>query len=265
VWIAQISDPHVRPPGMLYKGVVDANAALAAAVRQINALDPLPDLVLLTGDVTEDGEPAAYDAARGILAALRPRLLVIPGNHDDRTAFRAAFYDHRHLPAQGPLHYVDEACGPMRVAALDVTVPGAHHGETDAAGLRWLEQVLASAPDRPTIVMMHQPPLCTGVPYLDKYRCFGAERLAEVVSRFPAVERVLCGHVHRLMQMRFAGTLLCTAPSTATAIALRPCADAAPASFIEPPGFLLHHWQVGSGMVTHSVPIGTFPGPFPFA
>jgi hypothetical protein len=67
------------------------------------------------------------------------------------------------------------------------------------------------------------------------------------------------------MLMRFAGTLLCTAPSTATAIALRPWAEATPASFIEPPGFLLHHWRPGHGMLTHSVPIGAFPGPFPFA
>jgi 3',5'-cyclic AMP phosphodiesterase CpdA len=265
MWIAQISDPHLRPHRMLYNGVVDSNAALEAAIRQINALNPLPDLVLLTGDVAEHGEPAEYDVARDILAGLQPRLLVIPGNHDDRAAFRDAFHDYRYLPAQGPLHYVDNAAMPVRVVALDVTVPGLHHGEVDAAGLGWLEGVLTSAPDRPTIIMMHQPPLQTDVPYLDKYRCFGAERLAQVVSRFPAVERVLCGHVHRHMLMRFAGTLLCTAPSTATAIALRPWAEATPASFIEPPGFLLHHWRPGHGMLTHSVPIGAFPGPFPFA
>ncbi len=67
------------------------------------------------------------------------------------------------------------------------------------------------------------------------------------------------------MQLRFAGTVLCTAPSTATAIALRPHPTAEPASFIEPPGFLLHHWKPGTGLLTHCIPIGTFPGPFPFA
>ena len=42
-------------------------------------------------------------------------------------------------------------------------------------------------------------------------------------------------------------------------------ADADPASFLEPPGFLLHHWRDQGGMLTHSVPIGDFSGPFPFA
>jgi hypothetical protein len=86
-----------------------------------------------------------------------------------------------------------------------------------------------------------------------------------VIAQYPSVERIVCGHVHREMQLRFAGTVLCTAPSTTTAIALRSRPTAEPASFIEPPGFLLHHWKPGTGLLTHSIPIGAFPGPFPFA
>jgi hypothetical protein len=67
------------------------------------------------------------------------------------------------------------------------------------------------------------------------------------------------------MQLRFAGTTLCTAPSTTTTVALRLQPDAKPASHIEPPAMLLHHWREGTGLVTHFVPIGIFPGPYPFA
>ena len=49
MWIAQVSDTHIRPHGVLYQGTVDSNAMFATAVGQINALDPSPDLVLLTG------------------------------------------------------------------------------------------------------------------------------------------------------------------------------------------------------------------------
>lgn len=264
MWIAQLSDPHIRPAGVRYKGVVDANAGLAAAVARLNALDPPPDLVLLTGDVVDEGSAAEYAAAREILGALRARLLVIPGNHDDRAAFRLAFHDHAYLPAAGPLHWVVEDAGPVRVVALDVTVPGRHHGQVDAAGLDWLAAVLAAAPARPTVLLLHQPPLQCGVPYLDAYRCFGGAALAALLWEHSNVERVLCGHVHRTMLRRFGGTLLCTAPSTATAIALRPWPAAAPASFEEPPGFLLHQWRP-EGMLTHLLPIGAYPGPHPFA
>ncbi|MGO8918046.1 MAG: phosphodiesterase [Stellaceae bacterium] len=265
MWIAQISDTHIRPAGVLYQRVADSNAMVAAAIGQINALDPLPDLVLLSGDIVDEGRPAEYAMARQLLATLTAPLRIIPGNHDDRSACRAAFHDHAYLPASGPFNYVDDRSGPVRIVALDVTLPGQHHGEVDDDALSWLDGVLASDRERPTLLMMHQPPFACGVPYLDQYWCRGGERLAAIVARYPAVERIVCGHVHRQMQLRFAGTVLCTAPSTVTAIALQPRPDARPASFLEPPGFLLHHWQADRGLLTHSVPIGAFPGPFSFA
>jgi 3',5'-cyclic-AMP phosphodiesterase len=263
--IAQISDTHIRPENVLYQGVADSNAMFSAALAHLNALDPRPDLVLLSGDVVDAGTPAEYAHARRLLAALEIPLLVIPGNHDERAAFRAAFHDHAYLPAQGPLHYIAGGHGPVRIVALDVTLPGRHHGAADAAALAWLDQALAREPARPTIVMMHQPPFACGIAYMDKYWCEGGEALAALLRRYPAVERLVCGHVHRSMQLRFGGTVLCTAPSTTTAIALRLQPEAAPASYMEPPACLLHHWTPATGIVTHVSFIGAFAGPYSFA
>jgi 3',5'-cyclic AMP phosphodiesterase CpdA len=140
-----------------------------------------------------------------------------------------------------------------------------HHGLVDETAARWLDETLEAAPQRPTIIMMHQPPFDCGVPYLDAYHCRNGERLAQVVARHRQVERIVCGHVHRFMQLRFGGTVLCTAPSTTTAIALRLKPDAKPASHIEPPACLLHHWRPEIGLITHLSPIGSFPGPYAFA
>lgn len=267
--IAQLSDPHIRPRGALYQGVVDSNAMFAAAIAQVNAFNPAIDLVLLSGDIVDEGQPAEYEMARALLSELRVPYLVIPGNHDGgfaagHAAFRAAFQDHAYLPAAHPFHYAVEA-GPLRILALDVTLPGLHHGLIDSARLAWLEQALAQEPQWPSIVMLHQPPFACGIPYLDKYWCEGGDGLAELLARYRSVERVLCGHVHRFMQLRFGGTLLCTAPSTATAIALQLDPAAKPRSYIEPPAFLLHHWRPETGLITHFVPVGDFPGPYPFA
>lgn len=263
--IAQLSDPHLRPKGVLYQGVVDSNAMFEAAIAHLNGLSPQPDLVLITGDIVDEGAPEEYALARGLLAAIRQPLLVIPGNHDEREAFRHSFSDVSTIARSGPLHFVADNVGPVRIIGLDITVPAEHHGDFDEAAAAWLDTALAAAPDRPTIVMMHQPPFASGIAYVDAYWCRNGERLAALISRYPHVERIACGHVHRFMQLRFGGTLLCTAPSTTTAIALRLHADAEPASYLEPPAFLLHHWKADAGLVTHYVPIGTFPGPFDFA
>lgn len=263
--IAQLSDPHVRPDGVLYQGVAPSNAQFAAAIAALNALDPQPDLVLLSGDLVDEGTAPEYAKLRELLTWLEIPSLVIPGNHDDRDAFREAFRDHEYLPGGGPMHYTAGGHGPVRIVALDVTIPGLHHGTVDTDAARWLDATLAAEPERPTIVMMHQPPFDTGIPYLDIYACREAARLAAVISRHRQVERIVCGHVHRFMLLRFGGTLLCTAPSTTTAIALQLRPEAKPASHLEPPAFLLHHWRPGTGLITHFLPIGAFQGPFPFA
>ena len=262
--IAQLSDPHLRAWGQLYQGLVDSNAMFLEALQHLNTLVPQPDLVILSGDVVDTATDPEYAVAAEMLAQIRQPLLVIPGNHDERAGFRACFAHHAHLPRSGPLHFAAGDHGPVRILGLDVTVPGKHHGDMDEEACRWLEDRLQEEPGRPTIIMMHQPPFDSGISFIDAYQCRRGERLAAIVERFPTVERVVCGHIHRFMQLRFGGTMLVTAPSTTTAIALRLWEDPKPASFIEPPAMLLHHWQPRVGLVTHYVPIGPFRGPLPF-
>src|SRR5262249_31557493 len=107
-----------------------------------------------------------------------------------------------------------------------------------------------------TLVLMHHPPFRTGIDYMDEYGLDNAAGFAEVIGRHPQVERILCGHLHRAIDRRFAGTVAGTAPSTAHQIAfdIRPNA---PLSFLlEPPGYQLHLWQDDAGLVTHSAVIG---------
>jgi len=261
--LAQISDLHVRPTGELYKDAVDSNRMCADAIDHLNRLDPRPDLVLITGDLVDEGLQAEYDSLRGLLAKLDLPYLLMAGNHDDREVLARSFAEHAYLPARGAKHYLIDR-HPVRIVALDTTVPGDHHGEVDEAGLAWLEQALQATRGAPTVVLMHHPPIACGIAYIDKYMCRQPERIAAVIGRFSHVERVLCGHVHRPILQRWAGTLLCCCPSTATQIALQLRPDARPASFREPPACLLHWWREGV-MVTHTSYIGRFDGPYPFA
>ena len=53
--IAQITDLHVVGNGQLCQGRVATNTQLQEAVAHINNLDPRPDVVLATGDLTDHG------------------------------------------------------------------------------------------------------------------------------------------------------------------------------------------------------------------
>ncbi len=261
--IAQISDTHIRPRGRLAMDRVDTAAHLARAVVHINALRPAPDVVLVTGDLVDAGMAEEYAHLRDLLAPLAMPVHVIPGNHDARDALRAAFADHTYLPREGFLHYAVE-CGPLRLIALDTLEPGAPHGELCDRRLGWLEQRLAES-KRSIILFMHHPPFECGLKAFDDARLnVGADRLAAIVQRHPNVERILCGHVHRPIQVRWAGTLVSVAPSTAHQATLDLAPDAPLTYSMEPPAVALHQWQAGTGLVTHLSYVGEYDGPYPF-
>lgn len=259
--IAQITDTHITPPGTLFMGIVDTAAALSRAVAALNQLDPVPDLVVLTGDLVEHAEPEEYDYLRSLLAPLRIPSLVIPGNHDAREPMRRAFIGDGYLPREGFLNYVAEH-DPLRIIGLDTLIPGEGGGLLCPDRLDWLQRTLAAAPDRPALVLMHHPPFVTGIAPMDRAGLGGAAALAEIIRHHPQVERLLCGHLHRAIDSRFAGTVAGTAPSTAHQIVLDLRPEARLSFALEPPGYQLHHWQQGSGLATHTVSLGDWPGPY---
>jgi 3',5'-cyclic-AMP phosphodiesterase len=261
--IAQISDMHVKAPGELLFKRIDTPSYLEQAVAHINALDPSPDLVLATGDLVEAGKPDEYAHLRRILAPLSMPVYLIPGNHDAREALREAFADHAYLPRSGFIQYAIEGLA-VRLIALDTLAPGRTDGVMCAERLDWLEARLGES-DRPTILFMHHPPFECGIDPFDHSRLNeGGERLADIVRRHPHVERVMCGHVHRPIQVRWAGTMGSIAPSTAHQATLDFHEKAPYSLMMEPPGVAIHLWKPGAGLVTHLSYIGTYKGPEPF-
>ena len=262
--IAQISDMHIKAPGRLLYKRIDTAGYLERAVAHIQKLEPRPDIVLATGDLVDGGTPEEYDFLRQLLTPLGMPIYLIPGNHDQRDPLRAAFPDHAYLPRDGFLQYAIEGHA-VRLLALDTLVPGKPSGALCAERLGWLEARLGERAE-PTILFMHHPPFECGIDAFDRARLnVGAERFADIVKRHPHVERVVCGHVHRPIQMRWAGTMASIAPSTAHQATLDLRSGAKLSMIMEPPGLALHQWRPGSGLVTHVSYIGDYEGPKPFA
>ncbi len=255
--IAQITDLHIQPEGEKAYGIVDTNQFLAAAIAQLNRLNPQPDLIIATGDLVDEGSLAEYQALRSLLAPLQAPLYLAMGNHDHRQNFRQVFAPLAYVPATGPIQYVIEGY-PVRLIVLDTLVEGASHGEIDRPRLRWLATQLDQAPEQPTVIFMHHPPFLMGIPGMDRSKCRGSEALATLISRYPAVQRVACGHVHRPIQVGWAGTIGSVAPSVAHQVALQLTTTGKNAFVMEPPAFHLHLWQPTGGLVTHTQYIGEF-------
>lgn len=264
VLIAQISDLHIKAHGKLSYRKVDTLGALRKAIARLNALQPRPDAVVITGDLVDFGREDEYLTLKQALLALELPYWLMAGNHDDRQMLKKVFSEHQYLHQHPEFIQWQAECGPLRLLALDSTVPEQPQGELCAERLAWLGARLAAEPERPTLVLLHHPPFTSGIAHMDRQRLINPQALEQVLRPHSQVERVLCGHLHRSMQVRFAGTLACSAPGVSHQVAFDLCEDG-PAHFcLEPAGFLLHRWTPQQGTITHQCVVEHFDGPYPF-
>ena len=266
IYIAQISDLHIKPPGSLAYGRVDTAKAAEGCVRTLNEFRPRPDLVVISGDLADTPTAEEYEHLKRLLAPLLLPFVGIPGNHDSRQMMRAAFPRAAYAFPSGPLNQKVEV-GPLDLVLLDSSVPGKPHGELDAPTLQWLEATLASSPERPALLFLHHPPFQAGIWHMDRQNLLNAAEFEPIVRHHPRVKLIATGHAHRAALTMFAGvpTTICPAPNHAVDLDLAELRE--PSFKVEPPAFHLHSWFPGDGfgsVVTHQVPIGNFDGPHPF-
>jgi 3',5'-cyclic AMP phosphodiesterase CpdA len=206
--VLHLSDPHVTATGTDMDGV-DAVASLERILYDVRHVPGL-DLVVVSGDIADDGSSAGYAAVRervGAFAASHGiRHIYSTGNHDDRTNFRDVLGS-GHLGPDGRDvgKLLDEAgetraavssLGGFRVVTLDSLVPGKGHGLVDADQLAWLSALLATPAVDGTILVFHHPPLrLASLPYVEEVVLQNIGELADVV-RGTDVRVILTGHLH---------------------------------------------------------------------
>jgi 3',5'-cyclic AMP phosphodiesterase CpdA len=250
--IAQISDAHIEGWGKKTFGVAPMAENLARCVRHINALDPQPDLVLVTGDITNNGLSEEAERAAGLLAGLRPPFYVIPGNHDDRSIVTAVF-DQETCPTESEqfVNYVIEDYD-VRLITVDSTIPGAPGGEICPARAAWLDERLSEDEERPTLIFMHHPPVAFGVIETDIDGFIGADRLGDVIEKHDNVVRILAGHIHLSSFSQWRGVAVSTAPSMGMRLFLDLTLGRS-AFILDAPAYHLHLWTPGQRLITHTV------------
>jgi 3',5'-cyclic AMP phosphodiesterase CpdA len=235
VIIAHLSDLHLD-------GGPRAEDRVAAVLGYLAGLAEPVDAVVVTGDIADHGAPAEYARAAALLKYPAP-VLVCPGNHDVRAAFRAGLLN---LPeSDGPIDLAQEIGGVL-FALCDSTIPGRGAGFLADETLDWLDGVLSGG-DGPAFVAFHHPPVEVGVPLVDAIRQSGSERLAPVLARHPRVVALLAGHVHTGASTTFAGVPLRIAPGVVSGSLLpiepgadRGWAEGGPLDYDRPPALLLH-------------------------
>jgi Icc protein len=145
--VLQLSDIHLTArPGGPVSGY-DPDARLSVVLDAWLARGQTPDLVLLTGDNTDDGSAEGY---RRLLAAVEPLgapVLAVAGNHDRPTAMVEVFGS-----------TIDAEVGAWRIVGVDSSRPAQVHGTVDVAATVARLDAHSAVDERPTVLAIHHPP-----------------------------------------------------------------------------------------------------------
>ena len=260
VLIAQLTDIHIGFDPVAEGEELNLTRFRATLERVLHGPNR-PDLMVLSGDITDHGDAKSFATTVEALRDCPVPILPMVGNHDSRPGLLGAFPQIE--PAEGGfLHYVVEAGLGLRVICLDTLEDGRHGGAFCEARAAWLAARLAEAPDAPTLIFMHHPPVVSGIDWMDPAPHEPwIERLREVLTGQHQVQAIHCGHLHRPITTRFAGIPLGVTPSVAPLVAmdLNPIDQNVPDDreliTTEPPTYALHRWD-GQNLVTHYERVG---------
>lgn len=216
--ILHLSDTHLYgDPAARHYDRIDTDAALRGLLARLASLADI-DLVLHTGDASEDGSAASYRRLHEQLdpfaAALDAPLVVAMGNHDVSAVYSGTITPGQRRPERQDR--VMELPGGGRVVLLDSSVPGAGYGHLEPEQLEWLAAVLERpAPTGPrgtgTVLAIHHPPLVAATALFRALDLDGLEELAAVLTGTD-VRIVLAGHYHHARTGTLAGIPVHVAP-----------------------------------------------------
>lgn len=243
--IAQISDTHISADAP------DAKKRLTdfeTVVRDINSLEPAPDLIVHTGDLVQNGLVEEYDLALNILAETEIPVFAIAGNKDDRTEMRNAFSNHGFLNQDTEFiqYLVDQFS--INLVMVDTKHLTSNRGDFCEIRERSISSMLERSKSKPTIIFAHHPP-CEILVGPDRFQFkedAAKQRLINAVVGYDNVIAMICGHVHRCTNGAVENLPVSVMSSVATSLRW----DSYPEHLDSTPTYQIHRYSENDGLVS---------------
>ena len=212
LYAIQITDTHLFADPEAQLLGVSTQQTLQVVVEKLAGLTPQPDIVLATGDLSQDGSVESYQRLRQLLGQLQGDIYWLAGNHDRLPEMELA------LGAGADSVLADKAFvrNGWRFVLLNSATPGQVSGWLAADELERLREQLQVATDRQerVAVFLHHPPISMKSQWLDTSRLENYEALCDVLAQFHCVRVVLFGHVHQAGEFRQNEIAFMACPST---------------------------------------------------
>ncbi len=205
--LVQLTDSHLfaQRDGALMG--VKTQESLEYVLELVGAEQAHIDLLLCTGDISQDGTSSSYQRFAAMTSALGAPMRWLAGNHDEAAELEQVCGRTDWL---APVTDV----GQWRVVMLDSSVAGQVYGQLAEDQLVLLEEALRTAGERHVLLAVHHHPLPISSHWMDQIGLHNADQLLSIIQRYSNVRAVLCGHVHQTFDQQWQGVRWLATPST---------------------------------------------------
>jgi len=192
-----LTDLHVGNPDVADDHLFsDTAATLARVLKLIGSMDPKPQFIIASGDLTNRGDADSYRHLKTVMAATDLPVVYAIGNHDTRAGFYEGMLE-RSTDLDAPYDHEQVIAG-VHVITLDTTTPGQIGGSIEPEQFAWLETALDSHPDLPKLIVAHHAPALGDAPPWDHWRTieFNQSQTLAALLKGRNVLAILSGHIH---------------------------------------------------------------------
>ena len=212
VKIAQITDTHLladREDDMRGVKTWYSLRKVLGEVRKCN-----PDLLILTGDLTHEGEKEAYQHLIELIDQQETPAYWLPGNHDNFDLMQSELSSE---------YISDRKCidtENWRVILLNSCLDNAKYGEGTFAQteLDFLEHQLAENKKESVAIAFHHQPIDIGIDWIQQMSVLNSDEFHQIISKYPQVKTVFFGHIHHRVDIERNGVYFFGTPSTCTQV-----------------------------------------------
>lgn len=208
--IIQITDTHLFANDELDMFGVKSNFKFKEVMEKfINEDSYDADIILLTGDLSQDETAESYKKIVEHISPLNIPVYWIPGNHDDLSQLEAVF--------QKAKNFNREICVSLpdwHLVFLNTKIDGRGDGQLSQSELNMLrDEIKVSPADKKIAIVMHHHPAPVGTPLIDNYILKDNKDFWNIVTG-TKVELIICGHVHGDYRFKYNNIMIESSPAT---------------------------------------------------
>lgn len=206
--ILQVTDLHFLAQSNQIKSGVNTEQSFGRVMESAKKNYGNADLLLVTGDLAQQPCQSSYQRIYNVLKKYQFKSLCLPGNHDD-LALMQQFINTKQINCNKQISYKY-----WQIICLNSKKEGSESGYITDEELLYLKEILNKHPNLYTLIAIHHHPIPINSSWMDKMIIENSEKLFSLLSDYPKVKAITCGHIHQQLDTKKDTKLIFGTPST---------------------------------------------------